>query len=1500
MGELVRSKDWSVTPLGPIGSWPSSLRTAVSIVLNSNFPISMTWGSGHNQIYNDGYWPICGAKHPQSMGQDFTECWASAFPVIGDAFRSALAGKTAYLEDQRMFLDRLGYLEETFFTFSFSPIRDEAGNVAGLFHPVTETTGKMVSQRRARLLRDLAAKGLGAQSLDEAMVYSAQVLADDPFDLPFALFYALDDDRSSARLVAQTGIAPGETPSPRHVSLADGTCNWPLAQVVSSGNAAIVEDLDQRFPSLACEPYPESLHKARIFPIVPHGSSVPVGLLVVGISPRRPMDDAHATFLDLVRTTINTVAASALAITEERKRAEALAEIDRAKTAFFSNISHEFRTPLTLMLGPLEDVLADTSRSLPEDSRQRLEVAYRNSQRLLKLVNNLLDFSRIEAGRAKASYEPTDLAELTADLASSFRSAVERAGIRYTVDCPPLPEPVFVDRDMWEKIVLNLISNAFKHTFEGSIRVEQRWCGDHVELTVTDSGVGIQKEQIPHLFERFHRVSGARSRTHEGSGIGLALVRELVVLQGGSVSVGSEFGKGSTFKVSVKTGSGHVKEWQQTSAQPSVASDGRKRQNTYAEEAHELIEPKEPAIPLDNYGAGKRSRILLADDNADMRSYVSRLLRPHYNVTEAADGKEAIESALMDPPDLILTDIMMPVVDGYGVLRKVRHDERTRHIPVIFLSARAGNDEAVGGLQEGADDYLVKPFLARELLARIQTHLELAKLRREWSADQERLKVLKQSEAMVQQSESRFHLALQAAKAATWEWNLKTNENVWSEDLYGLYGLEPYSCEPSFEAWLETVHPEDRESVVQSVTSSAERLAELNCEWRVNGAEHEGRWLLSRGGPIFDAEGEPTRYLGVVIDITDRKQTEAELAQHRNHLAELVASKTVELTAARMAAETASRSKSAFLANMSHEIRTPMNAIIGLTHLLQRENLTLDQRIRLEKIDGAGRHLLSIIDDILDLSKIEADKLTLERADFHLSAILDNVKSIISEQARKKGLLIEVDPDSVPCWLRGDPTRLRQALLNFAGNAVKFTNHGKIVLRAVLLDEVGTDVVVRFEVEDTGIGISEEKRQLLFQSFEQGDVSTTRQYGGTGLGLAITSHLAALMGGEVGVDSTPGVGSRFWFTAVLGRGHGILAPDTRATDLHADAKLRALGSKARLLIAEDNDINREVALELLHSVGLHADTAANGREAIEMARSTPYDLILMDVQMPEVDGIDAARAILALPDRQSVPILAMTANVFEEDRLICQQAGMRDFIGKPVNPQNFFEILLKWLPEARAAGDGDRAMDRAGAEDVTAPLPHLPGIDTAAGLSYAMGRRGFYMSLLRRFRDEHAGSFVDRFQLELDGGDVLAATRRAHTLKGLARSVGAGDLGAVLEELERCTASGDRAEVPSLLAKAGQEIARLAEGLKAIGDADGSGSADPSVRVDDWPAAALRLRRLLHERDTSALGLLDQFRAIAELRGEDSHLVGQLCREVRHFDYQAALGTLSRLFTDET
>ncbi len=515
MGKRIRSMDWSQTPLGTIESWPQSLRTTVSLCLASNFPISLAWGPKHVQIYNDGYWPICGGKHPQSMGQDFSECWASAWPVIGEAFGRALAGEASFLENQRMFLDRNGYLEETFFTFSFSPIRDETGGVGGLFHPVTETTSRMLSERRTRGLRDLAARAGKAQTMEEACTLAAQTLADCELDLPFVLFYVFDTLQKQARLIASAGLQHGTFASSPLMNLdMPEQQGWPLIEVVASRQARHVDDLERRFGPLSCGPYPESVQEAMALPIIPPGCEQPVGILIAGVSSRLPLNDIYRAFYDLLAAGVTTAVANARAYEEERKRAEAFAEIDRAKTAFFSNVSHEFRTPLTLMLGPLEDELAERANPLPEERRERLGTAHRNSLRLLKLVNTLLDFSRIEAGRVQATYEPTDLAAHTAELASVFRSAVEKAGLTLNVECPPLPQPVYVDREMWEKIVLNLLSNAFKHTFEGHIDVALQWCDGHVELAVADSGVGIPAEALQRVFERFHRVKGAKSRPH--------------------------------------------------------------------------------------------------------------------------------------------------------------------------------------------------------------------------------------------------------------------------------------------------------------------------------------------------------------------------------------------------------------------------------------------------------------------------------------------------------------------------------------------------------------------------------------------------------------------------------------------------------------------------------------------------------------------------------------------------------------------------------------------------------------------------------------------------------------------------------------------------------------------------------------------------------------------------------------------------------------------------
>ena len=481
---------------------------------------------------------------------------------------------------------------------------------------------------------------------------------------------------------------------------------------------------------------------AVILPIAASGETGRPGFIIAGLNPFRLFDDAYAGFLDLVAGQITSAIANAEAYEEERRRAEALAEIDRAKTAFFSNVSHEFRTPLTLMLSPLEEALAKPDSELQSANRELVSVAHRNGVRLLKLVNSLLDFSRIEAGKAQASFEPVDLCRFTADLASTFLSAIDRAGLSLRVDCPPLPALVHVDRDMWEKVILNLLSNALKFTFDGEIAIEITPTADGkaVEVAVCDTGTGIPTEALPHLFERFHRVEGARGRSIEGSGIGLALVQELVRLHGGTISVESEVGVGSTFTVRLPLGTDHLPAGSLRTGRhdapagvraqayvQEVASwlgdPGRAFDAPPAAEAQDLSE-------LPQQGAGRL--ILLADDNLDMRHYVKRLLRAAgYRVEMAGDGEAALAAVKALKPDLVLSDVMMSRLDGFGLLAAMRGDAELKDIPIILLSARAGEEAKVGGLRAGADDYLIKPFSTAELLARIETNLRMADARRE-------------------------------------------------------------------------------------------------------------------------------------------------------------------------------------------------------------------------------------------------------------------------------------------------------------------------------------------------------------------------------------------------------------------------------------------------------------------------------------------------------------------------------------------------------------------------------------------------------------------------------------------------------------------------------------------------------------------------------------------------------------------------------------------------
>ena len=535
MGALMRSLDWSSTPVGPVDGWPQSLKTAVRIALHSRYPMFVWWGPQRINFYNDGYIPVLGKRHPMALGRPAADVWSDIWETVGpQADLVYEQGRATWNEQLLLVMERNGYPEETYFTFSYSPIVAEDGRVEGLFCACSEETERVLNERRLRTLRVLAERAAQARSADDACDLSAQALATNPHDVPFALLYLLDESGERAHLSCEVGVERGSEASPETIEIGAPTA-WPLDEVLATGSSVLAERLFDRFPPLPGGPWPEAPETALVLPVAHPGHERPAGFLVAGVSPRRAFDDGYRGFFDLVAGHIATAIANARAHEAERRRAEALAEIDRAKTDFFSNVSHEFRTPLALMLGPLEDALSGAHGELSAAQREDLLVAHRNGLRMLKLVNTLLDFSRIEAGRIDSTFEPVDLAAATAEIASAFRSAAERAGLRFVVDCAPLPEPIYVDREMWEKIVLNLVSNALKFTFEGEIAVSLEWTGEAARLTVRDTGTGIAPSELPQIFERFYRNRGARSRTHEGTGIGLALVQELVHLHGGEI-----------------------------------------------------------------------------------------------------------------------------------------------------------------------------------------------------------------------------------------------------------------------------------------------------------------------------------------------------------------------------------------------------------------------------------------------------------------------------------------------------------------------------------------------------------------------------------------------------------------------------------------------------------------------------------------------------------------------------------------------------------------------------------------------------------------------------------------------------------------------------------------------------------------------------------------------------------------------------------------------------
>lgn len=897
MWSVTRAYDWESSPLGTVDDWPQSLKTAVHILLSSRFSMWMAWGPELVFFYNDAYrQATLGKKHPWALGRPARQVWSEIWDEIGPRIQSVLdTGVATWDEGLLLFLERSGFSEETYHTFSYSPLKDDNGKVAGMLCVVTEETNRVLGERQLASLKRLASELGTAITAEEVCRIAIDNCQANQQDLPFTLTYLVDESGQQAQLFCATGFDADDPAAPSSIDLKSSSSIWPISSVLE-GNDSLVIDVKEVSDRLPRGARRLPANKVLLVPIAQRGQMTGAGVLIAGVSPYRILNSDYEGYIKLIAGQLAASLANANAYDQERKRALALAEIDRAKTMFFGNVSHELRTPLTLMLGPLEDELARASSGT--ESKNSLELIHRNGLRLLKLVNTLLEFSRVESGRLNSQFEPVDLAKVTAEYASAFHSAVERAGLRFVVDCRPLPEAVYIDREMWEKIILNLLSNSLKSTFEGEIVVTVRAVEGGAQVAIRDTGTGIPEDEVPHLFERFRRVEGAHRRTHEGSGIGLALVHELVGLHGGAIEVETAIRDGTIFTVTLPFGHAHLPT-------EKVATTGAARTGTsasaYVNEAltwlPQLSENGDvPAASLEGANGRisdqKMPRVLLADDNRDMRDYVSQLLSKKFRVEVAENGKIALELALSHAPQLILTDVMMPEMDGFQLLAAVRQSDALKDVPVIMLSARAGEESRIDGLGAGADDYLVKPFTARELIARVTAHVALASLRQEAAKRERELLLATQLERdRLRESETRLKLATEAAKLGVFMWDSVEDRGNWENDrMYEIFGRTREDGPINGALFIdEVVHPDCLVPFQQALKATLEQAKPFEFEGRIRLPDQSLRWIEISGHLQSHGDSPARHILGTIRDITHIKKSEAVLRDNSRQLAELAA-----------------------------------------------------------------------------------------------------------------------------------------------------------------------------------------------------------------------------------------------------------------------------------------------------------------------------------------------------------------------------------------------------------------------------------------------------------------------------------------------------------------------------------------------------------------------------------------------------------------------------------
>jgi len=908
-------------------------------------------------------------------------------------------------------------------------------------------------------------------------------------------------------------------------------------------------------------------------------------------------------------------------------------ELDKIKSQFFANVSHELRTPLTLIMGPVARRLENAA--LGDDERREMEIIDRNARLLYRHVTDLLDVSRLEAGRMTMFYAEADLSELCRIGASHFESVAAERNIRYSV-CASGPLMAQVDANKTLRILVNLISNAFKFTPPGgeiTVSLEER--GPNAVITVQDTGPGIPETMREKVFERFRQVEGGTERSHGGTGLGLAIVKEFAELHNGHVEVGEAPGGGALFTVTLPLS---APRGVQVHAQSSLPD------TTMAAQAGEELRTRPEQGATGQPGAGK-GLILVVEDNPDMREYVRGILCHTHRVVTAANGLEGLELIRQEMPDLVICDIMMPRMGGQQMVEEMRRNAALDDVPVIMLTAKSDEGLRQRLLERLVQGYLEKPFLEGELAARVEGLL----------AQRQR------HQAELRERERRFEATFEQAAVGVAHVALDGHWLRVNRKLCEMLGYAPE--ELGSLSFQDVTHPEDLDSDLERVSRTlAGEIDSYELEKRYIRKSGEHLWVRLHVALIRDEAGRPDYFISVVQDNSARKLAEQELMRTKE------------------AAEAANIAKDEFLANMSHEIRTPLNGVLGMLQMLRDHANKQEREMYTAMADEAGRRLLTLLNNILDFSRLESGRAALAAKPFNLRELFKSVLStfLVTSREKKLGLTASVH-GSVPEHITGDEARLHQILFNLVGNAVKYTPKGSVHLEA-WAQPSGRDPTkshLYLSVSDTGIGIPENKIEHVFRRFTQVDASYVRKFEGAGLGLAIVKRIVDLMGGSILVDSEEGAGTTI-VVGLLVDNRQPLAQQQPAAKPRSDRQ-----GPLRILLAEDEPISQLATVLMLRKMGHAAESVNNGREALEAVRGKEkvYDCVLMDIQMPEMDGVEATQAIRKLenPELSDIPIIALTAYALPGDRERFLKAGMDHYLGKPVQSAEL-KALLALIP----------------------------------------------------------------------------------------------------------------------------------------------------------------------------------------------------------------------------